>query len=134
MHKQGFRQGGILSNKGAFIAIVILILILFLIISINYCSLTETTETIVEFPKCGQGFATMDKPIKAYLNPLKSYTRILGGGEAKYVLSSDNTKFFICNEKPGINSEHIKEWWKMPAENYFVYPFGKDTIIFSWWQ
>ena len=86
------------------------------------------------YPTSGKEIATMGKPVKAYLDPLSSHTRIIGGGNAKYVLESDQNRFFICNEKPEkTDSKHIQEWWVMPAGNYLIYPEGVDQIIFSWW-
>jgi len=81
----------------------------------------------------GKEVAIMDKPVKAYLDPLKSHTRIEGPGDAKFVLESDKTVSFICNEKPGTESGHIQDWWAMPAGNYLIYPVGVTKIVFSWW-
>jgi hypothetical protein len=90
-------------------------------------------EQQTAYSTSGKGIAIMESPIKAYLDPLKTYTRIIGDGNAKYVLESDLSKFFICNEKPGTESGHIQTWWAMPAGNYLIYPEGIPKIVFSWY-
>ena len=96
----------------------------------------ETWETSIEvkFPVSGEGPATTVSPVRAYLNPLRSKTRVLGEGFARFVLVSDTTKFFLCDEKPEMASRHIEEWWSMPSGDYLIYPVGREKILFSWWQ
>ena len=91
-------------------------------------------STVASYPISGKEIATMDKPIKAYLDPENSYTRIIGEGNAKYVLESNPSKFFICNEKPGVESGHIKDFLALPAGNYLIYPEGINKIVFKWWK
>lgn len=97
---------------------------------------TYQSQTINEFPRSGKEIATMKNPVKAFLDPEKSNTRILGKGDAKYVLESDTTKFFICNEKPEVldKTGRINNWAVMPPGNYLIYPKGFESIVFKWWQ
>lgn len=90
----------------------------------------------MEYPRSGKAIATMKDPVKAYLDPEKTYTRILGVGNAKYVLESDPERFFICNEKPEVldSTRRINNWAAMPAGKYLVYPEGYESIVFKWWQ
>ena len=140
-------------TKKKFLGYLLLVMI-FLAVLINYvgCFSINKTPSSAEnsnntensqpqqnyYPTSGTGMATQDMPIKAYLDPQKSYTRIPSGKDdkAKYVLESDPSKFFIANEKPGKNSKHINDWYSMPAGNYLIYPypFEKKSIIFKWWQ
>lgn len=85
-----------------------------------------------EFLKSGQGYATMEKPIKAYLDPFKSHTRIADNGNAKYVLAANPEKFFDCNAKP---EETSRTWLEMPAGNYLIYPSNTNSggVSFKWW-
>lgn len=136
--------------------VIILIAIIIIVLTVGLLFLTgkssssqekETTKTekennqsfqvvTAEFPTSGQGYATMEKPIKAYLNPLRSHTVVLGAGHTKFVLVSDTNIFYFCAcKKPDTTKTgKIEEWWKMPAGNYLVYPNGKDEIMFSWQQ
>ncbi|MFA6919676.1 MAG: hypothetical protein WC264_01330 [Candidatus Paceibacterota bacterium] len=94
---------------------------------------TSFSNLFVAYPMSGKEVATMDKPVRAYLDPTKTNTRIIGPGNGKYVLESDPSRFFICNEKPEHNSK-IKDWALMPAGNYLIYPEGIYKIIFYWYQ
>ncbi len=90
-------------------------------------------EKTASFTTSGKGKATMAMPIRAYLDPLKTHTLIITKGNARYVLESDPNVFFIANEKPWKVTQHMKQWWAMPAGNYLVYPDGVDEILFSWY-
>ncbi len=105
--------------------------------SINHPKKVETENVInnttnSSVSSSGKEIATMNKPIRAYLDPLKNYIRIIGPGNAKCVLESNPSKFFIFDEKPGVN-KHIKKWRTMSAGYYLIYPDGTDEIVFLWY-
>ena len=147
MHKQGFNQGGVLSNKKTLIAIAIVAVIRILVmIIIKGCDtprdktspLSSTTNDTgnnysSNFPTSGEGHATLDKPIKAYLIPLKTHIKVLGAGHTKFVLVSNPNIFFICAcKKYEGESGNIENWYHMPAGNYFIYPYQRDEVAVSW--
>ena len=95
---------------------------------------TPAPTRLLDFPKAGEGPAKRGVGLKAYINPQKTYTR--PSGPAKYVLATNPDVFF--NDTAGENLDHQnnKQWWSMPAGEYFVYPLkeGVEEIYFRWWQ
>lgn len=77
----------------------------------------------------------MDKPIEAYLESLKSHTKVLGERHTRFILKSDANKFYICackKDNPELISGNIEKWWyEFEANVYLVYPYGTDKIAFS---
>lgn len=82
-----------------------------------------------EFPTRGEGVATKDHPVKAWLRPSKGETRPTG--KARYVFVDDPTLWF--NDLAGARLEVNEEWRAMPEGKYLVYPFDRDQIFFRWW-
>jgi len=96
---------------------------------------TTSSENSQEFPRSGQGYTTMNKPIQAYLNPLKTHIQVSGAGHTKFVLTTDTTIFYYCAcKETGKISGNTEDWYCMPPGNYFIYPYKKDKVILSWWQ
>ncbi len=147
--KDDHKEGGI--ETGKLIAGVIMIIVLFMVIfglksyyktknsegKDNIKTEQEPTETneqlpVHKFPTSGEGYATRETPVKAFLNPLNGKptqrnddtSRV---SRARYVLASDTTKYF---DSPGPNSE----WHKMPIGDYLIYPIDPldEGIGFSW--
>ncbi|MCM2339255.1 MAG: hypothetical protein NDI62_02260 [Burkholderiales bacterium] len=126
--------------------LVAICLIFFIVLWISSCDGKEkninsdnSSNTTIEYPRSGYSSATIDKPIEAYIDPSKSYTKVIGGGYAKFVYANNQNKFWICNESPESNSEHMKEYWRMPKGNYLIYlypreGYTKNEIDFSWHQ
>lgn len=86
---------------------------------------------VLEFPTSGDGWATQEAGLKAYLDPHRTYTRSFGKG-SRYVFVEDSTITF--NDLPGDNINH-GDWLKKPAGEYMVYPpKGVEKIHFRWWQ
>lgn len=135
------------TNFGSIFLKIVVVIVIILVIIIFFPSIfrgckkeipkdentTLSNYPIMFYPISGKEVATMDKPIKAFLDPTRTNTRIIGPGNGKYVLESDPSRFFICNEKPEHNSK-IQDWALMPAGNYLIYPEGIDKIIFYWYQ
>jgi hypothetical protein len=98
----------------------------------------ETPAVTVEFPTSGDGIATMDKPLKARLNPRRSTIQVTGAGHMKFVLTSNPSKFWYCDDKKpegSIAKTGKKEDWDcLPDADYFIYPNGCEKVCLSWWQ
>lgn len=93
----------------------------------------ETAQLIPEdpdFPRKGERFATEDEPVKAWLDPRKSYTRPSGRG-AKYCLEGHPS---ICFEDKAVGVQVNATWQTFPAGRYLITPIGDDEISFRWWQ
>lgn len=91
-----------------------------------------------EYPTSGEGYATKEVGLEAWLDPMKTYLRPTSDENpdvpraARYVFAK-NKKLFFDDTGPSIGTK--KElWWKMPAGNYLVYPLKEDKIYFRWWQ
>lgn len=97
---------------------------------------TSTTQSSTpqpeppEFPHSGNGHATKKTPIKAWLDPHRTYTSS-SDRSAKYV-NADNPAISF-NDLPGYNVNHAI-WKGMPAGKYLVYALSSDEIQFSWHQ
>lgn len=91
----------------------------------------KANPIIVEFPISGEGHATKQVGLKAWLDPTRTYTR--PSRAVRYVFVED-TEVFFDDIGPGINSNNNKEWLNMPAGKYIVYPLKGDRIYFRWWQ
>ncbi len=90
----------------------------------------ETQNSQEQFPMSGKEVATMNIPIKAFLDPLKSTASVIGDGDAKFVWLSDNSKYYICDKKEG--NKYNDGWWEMPVGNYLIYPYNCKKILFQW--
>jgi len=92
---------------------------------------TAPSNSFTVYKKSGKEIATTTKPVKAYLDPLKAYERVIGEGDALVVLENNPNQSFLFTEetKAGMG---IEKWWAMPAGNYLVYPKNKKEIIFYW--
>lgn len=138
-HDDHGSHGGSISNWKIYVRLAAFVLIIALTIYWTVLFVRHL-DGPMEYPKSGKAIATMKNPVKAYLDPEKTYTQILGVGNAKYVLESDPEKFFICREKPEVldSTRHINNWAAMPAGKYLVYPdWGYESdegIVFKWWQ
>jgi len=91
---------------------------------------TQQKKPIVEFPISGEGHATKEVGLKAWLDPEKTYTR--PSRPARYVFVEDTDVFFDDKEGP-VNTNH-KDWKNMPSGKYLVYPLKGDRVYFRWWQ
>jgi hypothetical protein len=88
-----------------------------------------------EYPSSGEGHATKETPVKAWLDPMKTHYR--PSRPARYVFVEDTELFWDDTEGAKVESnstEHHKVWLNMPAGKYLVYPLGVDRIYFRWWQ
>jgi len=104
----------------------------------------ETTTAVVkatpapEFPTAGEGVATKSTPVKAWLDPGRTYVRPMRSSTdetpapARYVLVENPAKYFD-DVGPDLNQNH-RAWDKMPAGQYLVYPLRDDEIYFRWWK
>jgi len=81
--------------------------------------------------KSGKEVATTENPVRAYLDPLKTYVRVIGEGEALIVLENNQNQSIIADENTNAGIG-IEKWWAMPAGIYLVYPRIKKEIIFYW--
>ncbi len=84
---------------------------------------------VVEFPLSGEGHATKDVGLKAYLDPTRTHTR--PSKDARYVFVEDPDVVF--DDLVGSNVNH-QAWVDMPSGKYLVYPLSGDQIYFRWWQ
>lgn len=91
------------------------------------------TETSYSFPTSGKGIATQKNPIKAYLDPSKTYTWSEDKLGFKIVFEKNPEIQLIITENPD-NQEQQKKWSNMPPGNYLVYPLKDISIRFEWWQ
>lgn len=86
----------------------------------------------VEFPFSGEGHATKEAGIKAYLDPRRTFTR--PSGPARYVFANDPVLFFDDTEGHKVDrTKNRKAWQEMPEGNYIVYPLDRNRIWFKWW-
>lgn len=88
-----------------------------------------------EYPTSGSGHTTQATPIKAWLDPMKTFLR--PSRAARYVFVEDPEMVFDETYTEGLESNstpHRKQWLAMPAGKYLVYPLGADKIYFRWWQ
>jgi hypothetical protein len=88
---------------------------------------------IIEFPTSGEGYATMDKPIKAYIDPHKTHTRPVGC--VRYTFF-DNPSIWIIERGPveGNSGIDVNKFLSMPAGRYVVTPEGTENAFLRWWQ
>ncbi|MDR3519578.1 MAG: hypothetical protein P4L63_01665 [Candidatus Pacebacteria bacterium] len=89
---------------------------------------------VPEFPVSGQGVATQDKPLKAWLDPTRTYLR--PSSQVCYE-SLDKTISTLCDTATNgeFSQEFAREWRKKPAGAYIVRPFKADqTVSFAWYQ
>jgi hypothetical protein len=95
---------------------------------------TQAPVVIPEYPTSGEGHATKEAGIKAWLDPMKTYVR--PSRPARYVFVEDTTLFFDDTSGAVVDTTaHHKEWLQMPAGKYLVYPIkDDDNIFFRWWQ
>lgn len=93
---------------------------------------SNAMPVVDDFPISGEGHATKEVGIKAYLDPLKTHTR--PSGPAKYVFVEDESLFFNDTAGSRIDKTTNNVWWEMPAGRYVIYPLGRDHIFFKWWQ
>jgi hypothetical protein len=131
-----------MSAKGILggVIIVVTIICVIIIYYATHKSPPETTSNnniVVEFPTSGTGCATSDKPAKAHLNPRKSVIQVTGAGHMKFMLASNPSIFWYCNDKKPKGSTAKtglkSDWDCMPDGDYFVYPNGCDKVCVSWW-
>ncbi len=89
-----------------------------------------------EYSSFGEGIATKEVGIKAYLDPMKSHTR--PSRSAKYVFVEDTlltwTEIVGDDLSDADIQAQLRAWWKRPAGNYIIYPVEGDKIFFRWWQ
>ena len=85
---------------------------------------------VLEFPTSGDGWATKEVGLKAYLDPMRTYTR--PRGPARYELAKDRSVYFD-DDGPGIGANK-EVWYEMPPGEYLVFPLKGDRIYFRWWQ
>jgi amino acid transporter len=116
----GFKKAKLPKKKVLLIIIGIIGTIVVILIMHCCCSSSD-------YPKSGSETTTMEKPVTAYIDPMKAHTKGFGG-KLRFVLASDNSISFVST---GIN-KHDKQWWAMPAGNYLVYPYGADRVLFEW--
>lgn len=134
-HGHGNGMTGVVVRLGILVVIIMLIGYFTIPLVVSAFKTSEEHPTYQKFLISGKGIATKEKPIKAYMDPLKTSIMVLGKGEAKYVLASDANIFFVCNQKAEQGGDdYLKPWWQMPEGNYLVYPNDRDTIMFSWRQ
>ncbi len=93
-------------------------------------SVPAPTKLVAEFPITGEGHATKEIGLKAWLDPEKTYLR--PSRPARYVFVEDTDVFFDDKEGP-VNTNH-KDWKNMPSGKYLVYPLKGDKVYFRWWQ
>ncbi|MES2416245.1 MAG: hypothetical protein V4504_00930 [Patescibacteria group bacterium] len=102
-------------------------------------NINKETGNIEVFSTEGNGYATKNNPVKAYLDPKLSYTRHRHGNgapgiaKAKYVLASNHHLFFISSDAPE-DTSNINAWAEMPAGNYLIYPIDEEGITFWWYK
>lgn len=86
----------------------------------------------VSHPRSGSGIATMQNPLRIYLDPPKMHTRPSGPWCFVFV---DDPTLSACDTADGttIDHEFEKAWWKMPAGMYLVRPYKADEIKFTWY-
>ncbi len=103
-------------------------LVLFLLILVIHVRIGVPVKT-------GEGYTTMAKPIKAYIDPLNSNTRVEYGKRARYVLASDTSQTYLAGGEGDLNvsSPLIENFLKMPAADYWIYPEGSESAYF-WWS
>ena len=110
------------------------IVILVLLLGLGSCSYkvyrrATTPPITVEFPSSGEGYATKEIGLKAWLNPMRTYLRATE--PTRYVFVENPEVTFDDLGPIGQNS---KEWFNMPAGKYLVYPLKGDKTYFHWWQ
>ena len=135
-------KGGVIQSvpSWTWMLLVATCLLIFIIGWVSSCNKIPSATENVEgnnyssnFPTSGEGYATLDKPIKAYLIPLRTHIKVLGAGHTKFVFASDPNTFFICAcKKYEGESGNIEDWYHMPAGNYFIYPYQRDEVAVSW--
>ncbi len=103
-----------------------------IIIGVYYFS-SNNSSSNNSYPTSGKGIATKENPIKAYLDPQKTYTRT--PTKAKFIFEKDENIFFICGKKENSSQEYINSWAVMPKGNYLIFPLPPETeIVFEWGQ
>ena len=91
------------------------------------------TAPVVEYPTSGEGHATKTMPIKAYLDPKRTFTR--PSGPARYVFAEDSSLFFDDVTGHVVDrTENRKIWQDMPEGKYLVEPLHRGDIFFRWYQ
>lgn len=90
-----------------------------------------------EFPTHGQGHATKEIGLKAWLDPKK--THVHPSRPARYTFVQDPT--LSWDDRAGAkvesnSSQHVRVWLEeMPTGEYLVYSLNEgDRIFFRWWQ
>ena len=89
----------------------------------------QEVEKVTEFPKAGEGYAT-EEGLKAYLDPLKTHTRVSGTVRYTYTRNPQIT----ITESPGEDGINSKKWWAMPAGYYFITTEKNNKVFIKWWQ
>lgn len=92
------------------------------------------------FSESGYGYISKDKPGMAILDPRHSYVGAVNGGDLKFVLVSNESKYFVCDKrtnnmtKPELE-EYLSPWWGMNKDRYRIYPYGKyeNTKMLAEW-
>lgn len=92
-----------------------------------------TPPVVVEYPISGEGHATQDTPMKAYLDPKRTFTR--PSGPARYIFVEDKSLYWddLAGHRASTPAQQ-KEWEEMPAGRYDVYPLVAEDIFFRWYQ
>jgi len=89
----------------------------------------QEAAKVNEFPKAGEGYAT-EEGLKAYLDPLKTNTRVSGTVRYTYIRNPQIT----ITDSPGANGIDSKKWWAMPAGYYLITTEENNRVFIKWWQ
>lgn len=84
------------------------------------------------YPSSGEGYASVNQPIKAYLNPQRSHTR--PQGVVRYEFENDPS-VWIIEYGPAEGNKGIDQykWWSMPKGNYIITPVNPEETIYFYW-
>ena len=93
-------------------------------------TIQQQQQPLLAFPTSGEGWATKQVGVKAWLDPKHTFTRA-SGKYARYVLAENPNLFF---DDTDVVATTNKNWQQFPAGNYIVFPLGTDKIHFHWWQ
>ena len=86
-----------------------------------------------EFPISGEGHATRESPVKAWLDP--AHSQIRPSRPERLCLAEDPAVCF--NDTAGADQSKVRlieqKWEEMPAGKYLIYPLRDSVVFVRWW-
>ena len=82
--------------------------------------------------KSGEGLATTDSPLIAWIDPRMSKIETWGG-QVEFVFFTDRTKRWVCPWGNTVDNPAAEaKWALMPTGIYTISPFGVDSVYVKW--